>query len=376
MKRSLTHFHCALAAISAVSLSPARGQAETQPEVSEPTAEEQKGDTTPPESDHLAATGNVFSIDQDTFSVTPAKVTIPLNFMYNSKTAFVDEAEKSVPWDRLHTGLPVTVNYTTLGEKFLATKVTVTRSMIDGGKASPATDDAAKKREELAEARKKKEAETAVVRAKTGQTAAGGGTIMSFEQVIAVRPEGGSEVVQYVVNNSTHYIDTAGQPVDLHRVRTGVPVNIQFVEDAGRKIATQIILETLTTPETKTGSNTRENRGNGSRSGAASANGGGYLPGTLEDGFINPPIAVLPGAFTGNPSNVAGTGTTNGFSATTPSQPAVTQPGAGQPGTVQSGGVATSPPAARQPAVRQPPAAQPKTSQPAISPAPATSGRR
>ena len=365
----------ALFVIGALSLSAAYGQTETKPEVQAPEDAanvEPAVEVTPEDTSNLSTTGSVFSIDQDTFSVTPAKVTVPLNFMYSSKTAFVDEADKSLPWEQMRTGLPVTVNYTTLGEKLMATKVTASRWMIDGGKAGTAPDEAARKREEIAESKKKKDADNAV--RNRSLPAAGGGTIMSFEQVVAVRPQGSADVVQYVVNNSTHYMDTNGQPIDLNLVRTGVPVSIQYVEDSGRKIATQLVVQRITSPETKTGRATGSTGTGNSRTGTAAGtpvaggvtNSTGVVPGTLADGFINPPVTVLPGA-TLEPSNPAATGTTQPGSA-----PSNTQPGGtptGSPGSQPS----TKQPANKQPSTPQPGAKQPST---VPAPAPASPARR
>src|SRR5687767_14934327 len=66
------------------------------------------------------ATGRVFSVEPTSLLVTPANVSIPLTFTYNSKTPLMDEAEKSVAWDQIRAGLPVTVHYETHGEKLIA----------------------------------------------------------------------------------------------------------------------------------------------------------------------------------------------------------------------------------------------------------------
>jgi hypothetical protein len=231
--------------------------------------------------------------------------------------------------------------------------------MIDGGVAGEPVNEAARLRAELADMKKRKDAEAATLPARTGQTGAGGGTIMSFEQVISVRPAGSSDVVQYVVNNSTHYVDTAGQPVDLRLVRTGIPVSIHFVEDSGRKIATQLVLSQVPSPESKTGSiNPADRSTNGTRVSAAGSGGAytsGYVPGTLEEGFINPPVTVLPAATI--KTTTSGTVTS----------------GTGTSGTVPP---ATSQPAVKQPGTEQPAVSQPPVQQPAISPAPAVPARK
>jgi hypothetical protein len=297
---------------------------------------------------------------------------------------FVDEVDKTVPWDQMRAGLPVTVNYTMLGEKMLATKVIVSRKMIDGGKGSSPSDEAGRKRDQLAEAKKRKDAENAA-RAKVSPSS-GGGVIMGFEQVIAVRPSGSSDVVQYVVNNSTHYVDTAGQPVALNLVRTGVPVSIQFVEDSGRKIATQFVIQRTTggseprTGGTGTSSSPQNTGGRTASSSGTSTTYAGNTGIALEDGFINPPIAVLPAALvtpaatpsTTVPSNTTvqpGTPAQSGTvqpAVTQPNtpQPAVSQPGTTQPGTIQPG---TLQPAATQPGTTQPGSNQPSTTTPSSS---------
>ncbi|HWB04139.1 MAG TPA: hypothetical protein VG796_14020 [Verrucomicrobiales bacterium] len=389
----------ALLAVSALFLTSAAGQTETKPAVApDPVVVEEKTTEETTSAEATEATGSVFSVDADTFSVTPKGVKIPLNFMYNSKTTFVDESDKSVPWDQMRAGLPVTVHYNTLGEKMLATKVTVTRKMIDGGKADTPSDEAAAKRAELAEAKKRKDAVNAALRTQI-QPAASGGTIMSFEQVISVRPQGATNVVQYVINNSTHFVDTASQPVPLNMIRTGAPVSIQFVEDAGRNIATQVMVERMVSTDSSPTSNAIVSRTfgtSGTDTGTAGSttsattsnftNGGGT--GTLADSFINPPITVLPGTVNSN-STQPGTNTnpatgnanntnTSGTARTTPQGPVPTGPQVDAPRGTQAGNNTTQPaagstgpaqPGNTQPATTQPGTRQPATTQPGTRPA-------
>src|SRR5688572_6512981 len=102
------------------------------------------------------ATGRVFSVEPTTLLVTPANVSIPLAFTYNTKTPLMDEAEKAVVWDQIRAGLPVTVHYETHGEKLIATKVLVTRKMLTGGESTD-PEQAARKREMLAELKKQRD---------------------------------------------------------------------------------------------------------------------------------------------------------------------------------------------------------------------------
>ncbi len=366
---------------------PVYGQEEVKPVPADAGRPEASEPAVPVEESSLTTTGSVFSVDADTFSVTPEKVPIPLNFMYSSKTSFVDETDKTVPWDKMRSGLPVTVDYTMLGEKMLATKVTVSRKMIDGGKGNTPSDEAGRKRDQIAEAKLRKDADNAA-KAKVSPSS-GGGTIMGFEQVIAVRPSGSSDVVQYVVNNSTHYVDTAGQPVALNLVRTGVPVSIQFVEDSGRKIATQFVIQRTTggaEPRTGGGGTNSSPPNTGARATSPSGTSTTYAGNTggvvLEDGFTSPPVTVLPSALLtpgttqstvapNGPVAQSGTSTQPGTAfqpSTQPgsTQPATTQPATTQPGTTQPG---TTQPGTAQPGTTQPSTTQPGTSQPATPPA-------
>lgn len=359
---------------------PAWAQNEAPPPANPPATVVENTETTVEETKVRQSTGSVFSVDADTFSITPENVTIPLNFMFNSKTVFVDEADKTVSLEQLRTGLPVTVNYDMLGDKMLATKVVSTRWMIDGGtKIGEPADTAGELREKLAFAKKKRDAQNATLRAVNAATGSEG-TIMGFEQVITVRPEGSANIIQYVVNNSTHYVDTAGQPVPLQFVRTGAPVSIQYVEDSGRRIATQMVLQGAfpkagtTPPATGAAPGTNSNAprvsrvfGDGTVGSdiSTTAIGGGT---TLQNGFVNPPATTLATAF-GTSSTVTRTGTTTAAggntqagSATGTGTPATaTQPGTTQPSAIQ--------PSTTQPSATQPSATQPAVKQPAARPA-------
>jgi hypothetical protein len=311
------------------------------------------------------ATGRVFSVEPTALLVTPANVSIPLTFNYDSTTPLTDEVEKPVLWDQIRSGLPVTVHYETHGDKLTATKVVVTRKMLTGGETTE-PDQAARKREMLAEVKRQKAIE-ATERAKA-LPAAAGGTIMGFEQVIAVRTPDSADVVQYVVNNSTLYVDTAGKPVPLQFVRTGVPVSIQYVEDAGRRIATQFVLEriprgareanpalvTRTAPSTGTSQATPGGTVEGGIVSTVDENGN-IVRGVLEDGFVNPPVTVLPSAGQQIPG---GTSTTTPSTSPPGGRPGAPQPGATQPGTTQPG---TTQPGTPQPGTAQPGAAKPAT---------------
>jgi hypothetical protein len=345
----------------------ANGQDETRPPAadgSDPVKEEQTGEVS-------VATGTIFSLDATSISLTPEKSSIPLVFETTNATPLVDELDKKVAKDLVLTGIGATVHYVTVGEKLIASKIVVTRKSLAGsGSADPAA--ATRKRAELTETKVMKD-EAARSKALAVE---GGGTLMGFEQIIAVRAAGDAAMTQYTVTNSTLFVDSAGNPVPPHVVRTGVGLKVQFVEDAGRKIATRVTVHSMPAwvreglMAAETGTTVR----GPAAPATATALGQQTTAGSLADGFIYQPVLSLPtGQVTGTvPSNTdiqPGTvqpGTTQPNSSQPgTSQPGATQPGPNQPNTNQPG---TTQPGSSQPGTSRPNTAPPSTSQPGTGP--------
>jgi hypothetical protein len=366
---------------------PANGQDETRPaaaEGSDPVTEEQPGELS-------VATGTIFSFDATSISLTPEKSAIPLVFGITNATALVDELDKKVAKDLVITGIGATVHYVTVGEKFIASKIVVTRKSLAGsGSEDPAA--ATRKRAELTESRVMKD-EAARSKALPVE---GGGTLMGFEQIIAVRVPGEASMTQYTVTNSTLFVDSAGNPVPPHAVRTGSGLRVQFVEDAGRKLATRVTVQSMPAwvreglRAAETGSVVQ-----GPAAPATSAQSRQSTTGGLSDGFIYQPALSLPvGQVTGTVQpginqpginqpaiNQPGTNQpginppgTNPPGTNPPgtNQPGTNQPGTNQPGTNPPG---TNPPSTNRPGTNQPGTSQPETNTPRSSPGTRTSGR-
>ena len=367
-----------------------------------PAQEESKGSTTQPvtESDkaesELRSTGATFSIDENSILVTPENVKIPLTFTRTTLTPLVDETGKTVAWDQIRAGVPITVHYTMLGEKMVATKAVVTRYMVEGGKEVAVNDADGKKRAELALIKHIKDTEAADKSRSAPSN--DGGTIMGFEQVIAIGDGNGGPVTQYVVNNSTQFVTPAGKPVAPGLVRTGVRVDVSAIEDRGRKIATRMVLHNVTAtspvnaapPGANAARPATANSNTAAGSTGSYAPGGGTawvdqfgnsIPGTLETGFLSPPLSVLPysrltgsnmsqpGATTAAPNpNSPAAGTRTDL---TPS-PGATNPQTSQPGATPPGSTppnSTPPGTPSQPGTAQPGTRQPSTSTPSTKPA-------
>ena len=311
------------------------------------------------------ATGSIFSLDAESLSLTPENSSIPLVFTTTTETPLVDEVEKPVVRDLVRKGIAATVHYTTVGEKLMAAKIIVTRETLAGaGAANPTA--AALKRAELTETKvMKNEAARSKALAVEGR-----GTLMGFEQILTVRVPGETSMTQYTVNNSTLYVDSAGNPVPPHAVRTGISLNVQFVEDAGRKIATKVtvtsmpawVREEMQSQETGTAggeqTGTQQER-TGTPQGRGQRTTGHTTSGNLTEGFIYQPINSLPVALPPGTKQPQTDQLNPGQPNTT--QPNTTQPNTTQPGTTQPG---TTQPGTTQPGTTQPGTTQPGTTQP------------
>jgi len=336
----------------------ANGQDETKPAAADSIdleKETQSGEVS-------VATGTIFSLDATSISLTPEKSSIPLVFEITNATPLVDELDKKVAKDLVLTGIGATVHYVTVGEKFIASKIVVTRKTLAGsGSEDPAA--ATRKRAELTE--------TQVLKDDAARSKAlaveGGGTLMGFEQIIAVRAAGEAAMTQYTVTNSTLFVDSAGNPVPPHVVRTGVGLKVQYVEDAGRKIATRVIVHSMPAwvregmKAAESGTSVR-----GPAAPASTVRGQQSATGSLADGFIYQPVLSLPaGQVTGTANSVGQPGTNQpGTNQPGTNQPGTNQPGANQPGTNQPG---TNQPGTNQPGTNQPATNRPGTNQPGTS---------
>jgi len=184
----------------------------------------------------IAATGTVFSIEPEVLSVVLKDNATPVRFAYARTTPFVDEAGVVVPMDLIRPELPLTVQYSTVGEKLIAQKVVVTRRMVAGdAEGKPGV-----KREELAELKAQQNKEAQEAQWSGPQTLIG--TVSTVEQTISVVLRGETRPTLCILNNSTRYINIAGQPVSSSLVVSGMPVTVNTVHDGNRVIALEVIV--------------------------------------------------------------------------------------------------------------------------------------
>lgn len=182
----------------------------------------------------VSATGSVFSVEPEMLSVVMEGNPTPVRFAYDKATPYLDDNGSAVSMDLIRPELPLTVHYVTEGEKLIAKKVVITRSMIAGdGAEAPG-----KKRAELAKA-KAREVEKEVESEVNGPQSVTG-TIATVEQTISLVPRGEKKPRSYVINNSTRYVNISGEPVSSAMVLSGMPVTVKAIADGTRLIAQEV----------------------------------------------------------------------------------------------------------------------------------------
>ena len=85
-------------------------------------------------------------------------------------------------------------------------------------------------------------AQTAVTQTTTSTTSAG--TITQFQpsETVVIRSESNPEPIRYSVTKETTYVDESGNPVSVERVTSGAPVNVEYLREGDRMVASRIVV--------------------------------------------------------------------------------------------------------------------------------------
>lgn len=73
--------------------------------------------------------GTISNFGADTILVRTEAAPAPISYSYSKTTTYVDEAGNPVSIETVKAGLPVTVYYTLVGDKMVATKVIVRKAV-------------------------------------------------------------------------------------------------------------------------------------------------------------------------------------------------------------------------------------------------------
>lgn len=146
----------------------------------------------------------------------------PIRYALTERTTFIDETGAPVLAEKIASGMPITVHYVRDGDRMLASRVVVRRTMSTPVAVSEPV-----------------VAERKVVAAST----TAGGVITNFTPGarLIVRSET-AEPLTYAVTGSTTYVDDAGTPIAVEQIAPGAPVTVHYVREGDHLLASRVIV--------------------------------------------------------------------------------------------------------------------------------------
>lgn len=149
--------------------------------------------------------------------------TEPVRYVSSETTTYVDENGRPVSIETVKSGLPVTVYYTRVGDRLIASKV-----MVRHQATAPV-----------------RETETS----KTTTTSVG--TISEFgPEGIVMRTESSPDLLHYTSSKTTTYVDESGAPVSIKTVKSGLPVTVYYTKVGNTFMASKVIVRKAATEPT------------------------------------------------------------------------------------------------------------------------------
>ena len=170
--------------------------------------------------------GTISEFSPETIVIRSESSPEPLRYSYTKTTTYVDETGAPVTMETVKSGLPVTVYYTTVGDRLVANRVVVRKATV----AAPGA--------------------PAVIEKKTTITNSAG-TISEFSpETIVIRSESSPEPLRYSYTKTTTYVDETGAPVTIETVKSGLPVTVYYTKVGDRLVASRVVVRkaTVTTP--------------------------------------------------------------------------------------------------------------------------------
>ncbi len=169
--------------------------------------------TTEPNGTTTESTGTISEFGPEGIVIKTTTSSGPVRYSSEKTTTYVDENGQAVSVKTVKSGLPVTVYYTKIGDRLVASKVVVKHVASETGG----------------------EIET------TTTTAAG--TITEFGPVgFAIKTESSQEPIGYMYGKTTTYVDEDGQTVTNRTAMSGLPVTVYYTKIGGKLMATKVIV--------------------------------------------------------------------------------------------------------------------------------------
>jgi hypothetical protein len=168
--------------------------------------------------------GTVTEFTPQTIVVRSETSPEPIQYRFSKTTTYVDETGAPVSREIIKTGLPVTIHYVKEGDRMLANKVIVKKTV----------------------ARSTRPLEEKTTTTTTTTT----GTLSEFgPQDLVVRTESSTEPIHYGFSKTTTWVDDTGATISRERIKTGIPVTIHYVREGDRMVASKVVVKkTLLSP--------------------------------------------------------------------------------------------------------------------------------
>ncbi len=174
------------------------------------------------------AMGTIRETSPDSITVNTQASTSPVHYVFTKTTTYVDENGNPVSVATVRSGAPVTVYYDQEGDRMVASKIVVHKSVDVGADGATTTD--------------------------TTTATSTDGTVQEFSRdTIAVTSANSPTPVSYSFSKTTTYVDENGNPVSVEVVKSGVPVTVFFDYENGRAVASKVVVRGSSTTTTEDG---------------------------------------------------------------------------------------------------------------------------
>jgi hypothetical protein len=168
----------------------------------------------------VTSAGTIQQFTPDTFTIQSQSSSSPVSYTSTKTTTYVDENGNPVSVETVKSGAPVTVYYDQDGDKRVATKVVLKKTVT--------TDSSSGSMQETTQ-------ET---------TTTSSGTLSEFTpDAFVVQTDGSTAPASYTSTKTTTYVDDNGNPVSVETIKSGAPVTVYYEQEGGRMVATKVVLK-------------------------------------------------------------------------------------------------------------------------------------
>lgn len=159
------------------------------------------------------STGTISEFGPEGIVIKTTTSTGPVRYGSEKTTTYVDESGRAVSMKTVKSGLPVTVYYTKVGDRLVASKVVVKHVESESNGATETT------------------------------TTTNEGTISEFgPQRFVIKTKSSTAPIRYTYSKTTTYVDEDGKSVSMQTVKSGLPVTVYYTKVGDSLMATKVIV--------------------------------------------------------------------------------------------------------------------------------------